>query len=139
VTNDALFESWKGLSDAEFATVLAQHVGTLLVQHREQLIDRGNVSVWQLKDSGDLLAHHFLMDAFRAVRPGDSVLSEEGHDDRTRVHADRVWIVDPLDGVAWSSTVVGDPMEKAALQSVGWSFGKGLRGSNPSAPSVLPS
>ena len=56
MTNDVLFESWKGLSDADLATVLAQHVGTLLVQHREQLIDRGNVSVWQLKDSGDLLA-----------------------------------------------------------------------------------
>jgi len=98
VTNDAFFESWKGLSDADLATVLAQHVGALLVQHRQQLIDRGNVSVWQLKDSGDLLAHHFLMDAFRAVRPNDAVLSEEGHDDRKRVHADRVWIVDPLDG-----------------------------------------
>lgn len=98
MTNTELFESWQGMSDADLATVLAQHTGVLLVQHREQLIERGNVSVWQLKDSGDMLAHHFLLDAFRALRPADSVLSEEGHDDRTRVHANRVWIVDPLDG-----------------------------------------
>lgn len=98
MTNSELFESWKGLSDAGFATVLAEHTGALLVQHRQQLVERGNVSVWQLKDSADLLAHHFLMDAFAAVRPDDAVLSEEGHDNRARVHKNRVWIVDPLDG-----------------------------------------
>jgi len=98
VTNSELFESWKGLSDADFATVLAEHTGQLLVQHRQQLAERGNVSVWQLKDSADLLAHHFLMDAFAIVRPDDAVLSEEGHDNRARVNSRRVWIVDPLDG-----------------------------------------
>ena len=30
--------------------------------------------------------------------PDDAVLSEEGSDDRSRLDADRVWIVDPLDG-----------------------------------------
>lgn len=98
MTNTELFDSWRELSDADLATALAQHTGVLLVQHREQLVERGNVSIWQLKDSGDMLAHHFLMDAFRILRPSDSVLSEEGHDDRTRVHSNRVWIVDPLDG-----------------------------------------
>jgi 3'(2'), 5'-bisphosphate nucleotidase len=31
-------------------------------------------------------------------RPGDAVLSEEGADDKRRLSASRVWIVDPLDG-----------------------------------------
>jgi 3'(2'), 5'-bisphosphate nucleotidase len=31
-------------------------------------------------------------------RPDDAVLSEEGIDDKARLTADRVWIVDPLDG-----------------------------------------
>ena len=31
-------------------------------------------------------------------RPSDAVLSEEGKDDKARLEADRVWIVDPLDG-----------------------------------------
>jgi 3'(2'), 5'-bisphosphate nucleotidase len=32
------------------------------------------------------------------ARPDDAVLSEEGIDDKARLTADRVWIVDPLDG-----------------------------------------
>jgi 3'(2'), 5'-bisphosphate nucleotidase len=32
------------------------------------------------------------------ARPTDAVLSEEGLDDKARLAADRVWIVDPLDG-----------------------------------------
>src|SRR5689334_23408379 len=31
-------------------------------------------------------------------RPDDIVISEEGKDDRRRLDADRVWIIDPLDG-----------------------------------------
>jgi 3'(2'), 5'-bisphosphate nucleotidase len=34
----------------------------------------------------------------RAERPDDVVFSEEAVDDRRRLEADRVWIVDPLDG-----------------------------------------
>ena len=33
-----------------------------------------------------------------ACAAGDAVLSEEGKDDHARLAADRVWIVDPLDG-----------------------------------------
>ena len=36
--------------------------------------------------------------AWRQLRPEDAVLSEEGRDDLGRLSADRVWIVDPLDG-----------------------------------------
>jgi 3'(2'), 5'-bisphosphate nucleotidase len=38
-------------------------------------------------------------------RPDDAVLSEEGIDDSARLTADRVWIVDPLDG----TNEFGDP------------------------------
>ena len=38
-------------------------------------------------------------------RPDDAVLSEEGRDDRRRLAADRVWIIDPLDG----SNEYGEP------------------------------
>jgi 3'(2'), 5'-bisphosphate nucleotidase len=51
-----------------------------------------------LKDAGDQGAHDFLMAALAEARPGDAVLSEEGADDLARLDADRVWIVDPLDG-----------------------------------------
>jgi 3'(2'), 5'-bisphosphate nucleotidase len=97
MSNDKLFASWEGLSDSELSTELARHTGVLLEKHREDEIERGT-TVWQLKDSGDMLAHRFLMEAFGVLRPEDAVLSEEGYDNRQRVGAPRVWIVDPLDG-----------------------------------------
>ena len=47
---------------------------------------------------GDALAHRVLVDLLRAARPEDAVLSEEAVDDPARLHSDRVWIIDPLDG-----------------------------------------
>jgi 3'(2'), 5'-bisphosphate nucleotidase len=51
-----------------------------------------------LRKAGDRLSHEFLMAELTRLRPGDAVLSEEGKDDPVRLAADRVWIVDPLDG-----------------------------------------
>jgi len=51
-----------------------------------------------LRKAGDRLSHEFLAAELAARRPGDVVLSEEAADDRARLTADRVWIVDPLDG-----------------------------------------
>src|SRR3954466_451991 len=53
---------------------------------------------WSLRDEGDWSAHRFIVEALRELRPDDKVLSEEGVEDRSRLGADRVWIVDPLDG-----------------------------------------
>jgi 3'(2'), 5'-bisphosphate nucleotidase len=51
-----------------------------------------------LGDAGDVQANALLLRRLRAERPGDAVLSEEAHDDLQRLGADRVWIIDPLDG-----------------------------------------
>jgi 3'(2'), 5'-bisphosphate nucleotidase len=51
-----------------------------------------------LRKAGDRLSHEFLTAALADHRPGDVVLSEEGADDPARLTANRVWIVDPLDG-----------------------------------------
>jgi 3'(2'), 5'-bisphosphate nucleotidase len=51
-----------------------------------------------LRKAGDRQSHEFLMAELARLRPGDAVLSEEGKDDPVRLSADRVWIVDPLDG-----------------------------------------
>ena len=51
-----------------------------------------------LRKAGDRLSHEFLAAELAARRPADAVLSEEGIDDKARLTADRVWIVDPLDG-----------------------------------------
>ncbi len=57
-----------------------------------------NWSPWELGDSGDMAAHHYLLDRLAEARPDDAVLSEEGSDDRLRLGSERTWIVDPLDG-----------------------------------------
>jgi 3'(2'), 5'-bisphosphate nucleotidase len=51
-----------------------------------------------LRKAGDRRSHEFLTAALADHRPGDWVLSEEGKDNPARLTADRVWIVDPLDG-----------------------------------------
>jgi len=51
-----------------------------------------------LRQAGDRLSHEFLAAALADRRPDDVVLSEEGADNPARLAADRVWIVDPLDG-----------------------------------------
>jgi 3'(2'), 5'-bisphosphate nucleotidase len=52
----------------------------------------------ELRKAGDRQSHEFLVAALAGRRPGDVVLSEEAADDPARLAADRVWIVDPLDG-----------------------------------------
>lgn len=81
--------------DEGFAVWLARRAGELLVGLREE---RGFDDPAGLRDAGDRRSHELLMAAFARWRPGDAVLSEEGVDNPVRLAADRVWIVDPLDG-----------------------------------------
>ncbi len=82
-------------TDAELAADLAEEAGRLLLAVRETV---GHDFPPDLGDAGDMHANALLLDRLRAERPGDAVLSEEAHDDLRRLHADRVWIIDPLDG-----------------------------------------
>jgi 3'(2'), 5'-bisphosphate nucleotidase len=79
--------------DHTLAAWLAEAAGRRLLQVRGEGLE-GRA----LKDAGDRAAHELLMDLLARHRPGDAVLSEEGKDDKVRLEADRVWIVDPLDG-----------------------------------------
>ncbi|POM27118.1 3'-phosphoadenosine 5'-phosphate phosphatase [Actinomadura rubteroloni] len=101
--------------DHALAAELATEAGRLLLAVRAE-VGHGDPRV--LKDTGDLRAHEHLMAAIAERRPGDAVLSEEGRSsaagkrsrggadraptgntrDADRLAADRVWIVDPLDG-----------------------------------------
>ncbi len=88
-----------GESDAQLAARLATEAGRLLVEVRDELT-RAGAPAWQVMDTGDLASHRFLVQALAAARPDDAVLSEEGLEDPRRFDADRVWIVDPLDGTS---------------------------------------
>src|SRR3954452_23870319 len=83
------------LSDAALAAQLATDAGQLLLTVRADLSDE-DPSV--RKTEGDRRSHELLMAQLVDPRPDDAGLSEEGVDDLRRLHARRVWIVDPLDG-----------------------------------------
>jgi 3'(2'), 5'-bisphosphate nucleotidase len=86
-----------GPSDHEVAADVATRAGQLLLELRAGVGTTAH-DWWSLRDEGDWSAHHFIVDALHELRPNDKVLSEEGMEDRTRLGAERVWIVDPLDG-----------------------------------------
>jgi 3'(2'), 5'-bisphosphate nucleotidase len=79
--------------DHALARDLAGEAGQLLLDLRARGGDPG-----LLRKAGDRQSHEFLAARLAARRPGDAVLSEEGVDGKARLSADRVWIVDPLDG-----------------------------------------
>jgi 3'(2'), 5'-bisphosphate nucleotidase len=107
-------------SDHVLADWLATTAGQLLLQVREQGLE-GKA----LKDAGDLASHELLMGLLAEHRPDDAVLSEEGKDDKARLTADRVWIIDPLDGTREFSE---PPRDDWAVHVALWSGGELVAG-----------
>lgn len=83
--------------DHALAATVATETGALLVEVRERLFNSG-AGTWEVRDTGDSEAHRHIVKRLTEARPDDAILSEEGRDDLARLSADRVWIVDPLDG-----------------------------------------
>jgi 3'(2'), 5'-bisphosphate nucleotidase len=83
------------VSDAELAGELATRAGRLLLDLRSRV---GFGDPGALRKAGDHNSNELLIAALAKLRPDDAVLSEESADDLARLDADRVWIVDPLDG-----------------------------------------
>ncbi len=81
------------MDDHRFAVFAAEAAGARLLEVREQGLE-GRA----LKDAGDAAAQELLASLLAEHRPDDAVLSEEASDDKSRLAADRVWIIDPLDG-----------------------------------------
>jgi 3'(2'), 5'-bisphosphate nucleotidase len=82
-------------NDHALAASLAEAAGRLLLDLRGELADADPAL---LRAEGDRRSQDFIRDVLRVARPLDGVLSEEAPDDPSRLAADRVWIVDPLDG-----------------------------------------
>ncbi len=80
-------------ADDRLAAELAEQAGRRLLSLRSRGGDPDD-----LRKAGDTSSHEFLSAQIAARRPGDAILSEEGRDSTARLTADRVWIVDPLDG-----------------------------------------
>ncbi len=93
--------------DGAFARWLADQAGQVLLGLRTEM---GFADPGALKSAGDKVSHDLIRTELAKWRPDDAVLSEEDEGSRlawaaevnaatvSRLTADRVWIVDPLDG-----------------------------------------
>ncbi len=81
-------------TDVEVAAQAARAAAEALLELRS----RGELTGHPLGDAGDAAAQQAISALLADRRPNDAVLSEEAVDDPRRLSADRVWIVDPLDG-----------------------------------------
>jgi 3'(2'), 5'-bisphosphate nucleotidase len=104
--------------DHAFAAWAATVAGDLLVEVRGQGLE-GRA----LKDAGDRAAHDFLMELCARHRPADAVMSEESKASiasQDRLSAERVWIIDPLDGTREFSE---PPRDDWAVHVALWAHG----------------
>jgi 3'(2'), 5'-bisphosphate nucleotidase len=108
------------VTDGELARDIATSAGELLLALREEL---GFSDPWALRDAGDARANTHLLGLLAQARPDDVVLSEESADDPRRHEAERLWIIDPLDG----TTEFGEPGRTDwAVHVALWQRGRGL-------------
>lgn len=120
-------------ADVAFAAELASGAGELLLKLRDAL---GFSDPKALKAAGDQQANDYLLGRVAAERAGDAVLSEEGKGETGRVGterlgADRVWIIDPLDGTREYSEAGRDDW---AVHVALWERGLGLTASAVALP-----
>ncbi|WP_246210295.1 3'(2'),5'-bisphosphate nucleotidase CysQ [Nocardioides piscis] len=131
--------------DHAFAAWAADQAGEVLLQVRAESGLEGK----ELKDAGDAAAQELLARLLAEHRPDDAVLSEEATDDKARLDASRVWIIDPLDGTRefsepprddwavhvalWEATADGGELTAGAVAqpALGETF-------NTGAPSAIP-
>ncbi|MGY1617159.1 inositol monophosphatase family protein [Geodermatophilus sp. SYSU D00691] len=81
------------MTDVDVAREAAAAAARVLLDLRA-----GGATGRELGDRGDAGAQAAIAAVLVEHRPDDAVLSEEAVDDRRRLDAPRVWIVDPLDG-----------------------------------------
>ncbi|MGW4479444.1 3'(2'),5'-bisphosphate nucleotidase CysQ [Rhodococcus triatomae] len=107
------------VADRTLAGDLATAAGELLVELRNS----SGLCGKELGKLGDQRSNEFLLARLAEDRPGDAVLSEESADDKARLSASRVWIVDPVDGTKEFST---DGRVDWAVHVALWSNSGGL-------------
>ncbi|MGY1680762.1 inositol monophosphatase family protein [Geodermatophilus sp. SYSU D01176] len=105
------------MRDVEVAAEAARAAAAVLTGLRAE----GRLTGRALGDAGDAAAQAAITGVLTEHRPGEVVFSEEAADDRRRLTADRVWIVDPLDGTREYGEV---PRPDWAVHVALWSAGE---------------
>ncbi|MFI7588718.1 3'(2'),5'-bisphosphate nucleotidase CysQ [Spongisporangium articulatum] len=121
-------------TDHALARALAEQAGRALLEVRASAASTG-LAGKDLKDAGDARAQEVLAVLLAQHRPGDAVLSEEAADSAARLSADRVWIIDPLDGTREFSE---PPRDDWAVHVALWERGSSDDGSLVAGAVALP-
>ena len=118
--------------DAAIGIQAASLAGELLLRLRQGAAIGDGASaaldVDALRAAGDRDANHAIMKLLANERPEDNLLSEEAADDPRRLIADRVWIIDPLDGTRefGERDAAGVWRDDFAVHVALWERGQGL-------------
>jgi 3'(2'), 5'-bisphosphate nucleotidase len=112
---------------------LAERLATAAVDALDALRAATDLTGRALKDAGDAAAQRLLAAELASGRPDDAVLSEEAADSAARLAAERVWIIDPLDGTREFSEHRDDWAVHVAL----WERGVGLTAAAVASPGVV--
>ena len=115
-------------TDARLAASVAEQAGRLLLEVRAAGLEGK-----ELGRQGDLRSNELILGRLADERPGDAVLSEESADSPARLDAERVWIVDPLDGTReYAMAGRADWAVHVAL----WEAGRGLTAAAVAQPAI---
>lgn len=106
------------MGDLSRAAEFALGAGDVLLRLRQEAADSG-LTGRALKDAGDQAAQAYLAARLAQYYPHDAVLSEEAADTSARLSAERVWIIDPLDGTREYSEFRSDFAVHVALWEQG--------------------
>jgi 3'(2'), 5'-bisphosphate nucleotidase len=116
------------LTDARLAASVAEEAGRLLLDVRA-----AGTPGKELGADGDRRSNDLILSRLLAARPDDAILSEESADSPARLEAERVWIVDPLDGTREFSMADRDDW---AVHVALWERGRGLTAAAVAQPSL---
>ncbi len=116
-------------SDAALAASLATEAGALLLELRQTSTLTGK----DLGKRGDHDSNELLLHRLAELRPLDAVPSEESVDSPQRLTADRVWIIDPLDGTREYGT---PPRPDWAVHIALWERGQQITAAAVAQPSL---
>jgi 3'(2'), 5'-bisphosphate nucleotidase len=117
------------VTDVDLAADLARRAGELLLAIRAS----SGLAGKELGKRGDHDANELLLAGLAEARPDDAVLSEESVDSPARLSADRVWIIDPLDG----TREYGMPgRDDWAVHVALWTRGAGISAAAVAQPSL---
>ena len=116
-------------ADVELAADLARRAGELLLSLRNSSGLEGK----ELGKRGDHDSNELLLAELASHRPDDAVLSEESADSAARLSADRVWIIDPLDGTREYGM---PPRDDWAVHVALWARGDGITAAAVAQPSL---